>query len=118
MIGGQAQPVRPNLNGRVAVSQMIGRAREQLGVFTPHFDQLLGSRPDAHDSSIVGAQAVAVAQYRPALEQQPDFLATPGDRAQATLLAQFEWKQQLGIERGLGTDALADKKHRRPRLEQ
>ena len=76
------QPARAHLHRSMAVAEMVGGARERVGVLAPHFDQVLVGGGHAHDTAVIGPEAFAVAQHGAALEKQADFLATGDRRAQ------------------------------------
>ncbi len=117
VIGGEAHPacaglrIDADLHRRVAVAQVIRGTRQRTCVGAHRLHERLVGRGDANDAPVVAAQAIAAAQDRAALEEQPDLLAIDQPRAQPAFLALLERKPELGVVSLLRGDALADDQH-------
>ncbi len=112
IVVGQAQPAVAQLQGDVAVAQVVGGAHQLEGAGAGDVQQLFGAGLDAHDAAVPGLQAFAVLQRRlAALEEQADLFAGRGEAAQAALAAGLEAQLQFGVPVGLGGNALVDHQH-------
>ena len=110
----QAQPAIADLQGDMAIAQVIGRAGQFKGVAAGDMQQLFRARADTYDASVLGLQEFAIVQRRlPTLQKQADVFTVGTETAQAALAAGFEVQQQLGGPEGLGGDSAVDHQHRR-----
>jgi hypothetical protein len=71
VIGGKPKPACAHFDGRVAIAQMIGRARERLCILRARLHQGLLGALHAHDSSIVRNEALTAAQDGAAVQKEP-----------------------------------------------
>ncbi|MCT9872222.1 hypothetical protein N7568_22905, partial [Paenarthrobacter aurescens] len=91
-----------DLQGDVAVAEVIGRARQFERIGARDVEQLSGTGADAHDTAVFGLQTFAVIQrWLAALQKQPDVFAFGTETAQTAFAARFEGQVQLGGPDGL-----------------
>src|SRR5213075_2758620 len=98
VIGRKAEPANAHLDGRMAIAQMIGRARESLCIPRPRLHQVFLGALNAHDSSIIRNKGLTAAKDGAAVEKEPDFLAADERRAQPALAALLERQHERCVD--------------------
>ncbi len=115
VIAGEAQPAGTDLDGDVAVAEVVGGAQEQQRIAADRLAQGLGSGDHLDDAAVVRGEPVAAAQHRAAREEQAALLAAGELRAQPALAARLEGQQQFFGCRRSGRGALLDDDHAQKR---
>src|SRR5690606_38178385 len=113
IVVGQAQPTVAELQGNVAVAQVIGGAHQFEGAGAGDLHQLLGRRDNTHYSDMSRVKALSVL-YRAlaAFKRQADVLATGAEKAQGGHSARLDVQVQLG-SMARGSHASIDDQHGR-----
>ena len=110
----QAQPAVTDLQGHMAVAQMIRGTGELEGVAAGDVQQLFRAGAYPYDASVFCLQEFTIVQGRLApLQKQADVFTVGTETAQAAFAAGFEVEQQLGGPEGLGGDSAVYHQHQR-----
>jgi len=90
-----AEPTLTDLNGYVAVSQVIRRTGKLQRIVRRDDGDIFLRRDDFDDTSVVGEQLIAAAKNVAAVQIESDFFAGRERSAQPALLPQLEWQHEL-----------------------
>lgn len=103
----QAQPAITDLQGNMAIAQVIRGARQLECTAAGDVHELLGARADTHDTAVFSLQKFTIAQRRlTALQEQSHVFVFCTEAAQTTFAACFKIQMQLGGPFGLRFDSV------------
>ncbi|CAM2161097.1 hypothetical protein PT2222_90314 [Paraburkholderia tropica] len=115
-IGFELQFVDAHFHGRMAIAEVIRRAREREAVVRAHAQHALRRRDHAHEAAVVGDQHVAVTQHRAARQHHAHVLARvePGREAALAALVVGEREGGRALDqhgREFGVESFVDRAH-------
>ena len=96
----ELQIIRADFHRRMAIAEVIRRARQRQRIFRAHHEHRFGRRDHAHEAAVVGDQHVAVAQHGAARQQHGHFLAVieRGREAAFAALVESERQRRCALE--------------------